>query len=422
LKIDKTERVLVVAPVGDDNDAIAALLGNEGLVTRVCRGIEECTRQIVAASGALLLTEEALESTHLPDLLQLLKEQPTWSELPVIVLTSGGESRRARLLDLAAAAAGTITLLERPIGTRTLVRSVQVALRSRRRQYQVRDLLAELQSLNRSLERRVSQRTAEAVDRANKLRRLSAELSLAEERERRRIAQVLHDDLQQLLIAAQISFFAHCKAKGAERRNALAQNVNEVLERSFELTRSLSTELAPPVLYEGGLAPALEWLTSQTAKRYNIKVTVKTDSSAEPQAIDVRVFLFQAVRELLLNSVKHAGRSPIHVAMVRDGRRKVRIVVSDHGAGFDPAKLDSKKGGTAGFGLFSIRERITSIGGEFRIQSTRGRGTQATLLAPCVSATPDKAKRRRPVRVSNATEPRRILAMRLKGHTGPIGN
>src|SRR4029453_7370003 len=101
---------------------------------------------------------------------EVLKAQAPWSELPLIVLTSGGESRRARLLDLAAAAAGTITLLERPISTRTLVRSVQVALRSRRRQYEVRDLLAELKSLNRTLERRVSQRTAEAVDGAEKLR------------------------------------------------------------------------------------------------------------------------------------------------------------------------------------------------------------------------------------------------------------
>jgi signal transduction histidine kinase len=127
----------------------------------------------------------------------------------------------------------------------------------------------------------------------------------------------------------------------------------------------------------------LKWLTSQTAGRYNIKITVKADSSADPQAIDVRVFLFQAVRELLFNSVKHAPRSPIHVTMKKDGQGKVRIVVSDQGAGFDPAKLDSKTMGTAGFGLFSIRERITSIGGEFGIQSAPGRGTQATLLAPC---------------------------------------
>ena len=395
MKTHKAEQVFIIAPVGHDASAIAALLGAEGFVTTVCQGIEECSRQIVATSGALLLTEEALESPRLPNLLQLLREQPTWSELPLIILTSGGESRRASLLDLAAAAAGTITLLERPISTRTLVRSVQVALRSRRRQYEVRDLFAKLKSLNRSLERRVSARTAEAVDRAEKLRRLSAELSLAEERERRRIAQVLHDDLQQLLIAARMSFFAHSKTDNAAKRDTLAQAVNEALLKSFELTRSLSAELAPPVLYEDGLAAALEWLTSQTAERYNIKITAKTDSSANPQAIDVRAFLFQAVRELLFNSVKHAPRCPIHVAMTNDGRRRVRIVVSDQGAGFDPAKLDSKAMATAGFGLFSIRERITGIGGEFRIQSTPGRGTRATLLAPYASPMPAKKNRRR---------------------------
>jgi signal transduction histidine kinase len=395
LKTHKAERVLIIAPIGDDASAIAALLGAKGFITRVCRGIEDCSSRIIAASGALLLTEEALESPKLSDLFQVLREQPTWSEFPLIILTSGDESRRASLLDLTAAAAGTITLLERPISTRTLVRSVQVALRSRRRQYEVRDLFAKLENLNLSLERRVSERTAEAVDRAEKLRRLSAELSLAEERERRRIAQLLHDDLQQLLIAARMSFFAHCNAKSAAKRDALAQAVNEALEKSFDLTRSLSAELAPPVLYENGLAAALVWLTNQTAGRYDIKITLKADSSADPQAIDVRVFLFQAVRELLFNSVKHAPRSPIHVAMTNDGRGKVRIVVCDRGAGFDPAKLESKTMGTTGFGLFSIRERITSIGGEFQIQSSQGRGTQATLLAPCAAAVPGKAKRRR---------------------------
>jgi len=385
LKTHKAERVLIIAPIGDDASAIAALLGDEGIVTRVCRGVEDCSRQIIVAAGALLLTEEALESPRLPDLFQVLREQPTWSELPVIILTSGSESRRASLLDLAAAAAGTLTLLERPISTRTLVRSVQVALRSRRRQYEVRDLFAKLKSLNRSLERRVSERTAEAVDRAEKLRRLSAELSLAEERERRRIAQILHDDLQQLLIAARMSFSAYCNANSLGKRDELAHAVNETLEKSFDLTRSLSAELAPPVLYEEGLAAALKWLTNQTAQRYNVKIRVQADSSADPQAIDVRVFLFRAVRELLFNSVKHAPRSPIDVVMTKDGRDRVRIVVSDQGAGFDPAKLDSKTMGTAGFGLFSIRERITSVGGEFRIQSTPGCGTQATLLAPRAS-------------------------------------
>src|SRR6476620_9093441 len=377
--MDKAERVLIVAPVGDDDDAIAALLGDEGLVTRVCQGIEECSRQIVAASGALLLTEEALESPQLPDLLQILREQPTWSELPVIVFTSGGESRRARLLDLAAAAAGTITLLERPISTRTLVRSMQVALRSRRRQYQTRDLVIQLKNLNETLEHRVAERTREAVEQAQKLRLLTAELSLAEEAERRRIAEMLHEDLQQLLMAARMQLAALCRTRGAAQREPIASEIANILERSYQLTRSLSVELAPPVLHERGLAAAFEWLAAETRKNYHVEVTVEADFSANPKAADVRIFLFRAVRELLLNSVKHAVGSAVHITMRHLRPDKVRIIVADDGPGFDPTSLDAPRTGSQSFGLLNLRERVNSFGGEFHINSGPKRGTRITL-------------------------------------------
>ena len=137
---NKDERVLIIAPVGQDAEAMAALLNAEGFETQICDGLDEYSQQTTESAGALLLTEEALESAQGSLLLDVLKAQPPWSELPLIILTSGGESRRAGLLNLAAAAAGSVTLLERPISTLTLIRSVQVALRSRRRQYQVRDL------------------------------------------------------------------------------------------------------------------------------------------------------------------------------------------------------------------------------------------------------------------------------------------
>src|SRR4029450_9578232 len=196
---NKDERVLIIAPVGQDAEAMAALVNAEGFETQICHGLDEHFRQITDSAGALLLTEEALDPAQGSLLLDVLKAQPPWSELPLIILTGGGESRRTGLLNLAAAAAGTVTLLERPISTLTLTRSVQVALRSRGRQYQVRDLVSQLANLNQTLGGRVAKRTAEAVEQAQKLRLLSAELSLAEEAERRRIAEMLHEDLQQLL-------------------------------------------------------------------------------------------------------------------------------------------------------------------------------------------------------------------------------
>ena len=379
---NKDERVLIIAPVGQDAEAMAALLNAEGFETQICHGLDEYSRQITDSAGALLLTEEALESAQGSLLLDVLKAQPPWSELPLIILTSGGESRRAGLLDLAAAAAGTVTLLERPISTLTLMRSVQVALRSRRRQYQVRDLVTQLANLNETLEQRVAKRTAEAVEQAQKLRLLSAELSLAEEAERRRIAEMLHEDLQQLLVAARMQLAALCRTQDAAQREPIAREIADLLERSFQLTRSLSVELAPPVLYEHGLAAALEWFAAETRKNYNIEVTVEADCSANPKAADVRIFLFRAVRELLLNSAKHAGGSAVHITMQHRRPGKVRIIVADDGPGFDPNSLDDKRTGSQTVGLLNIRERVSSFGGEFHINSGPKRGTRITLSLP----------------------------------------
>ena len=379
---NKDEPVIIIAPVGQDAEAMATLLNAEGLETQICHGLDEYPRPIWDSAGALLLTEEALVPAQGSLLLDVLKTQPPWSELPLVILTSGGESRRTELLNLAVVAAGSVTLLERPIGTLTLIRSVQVALRSRRRQYQVRDLVTQLANLNETLEERVAKRTAEAVQQAQKLRLLSAELSLAEETERRRVAEMLHEDLQQLLVAARMQLGALCRTQDAVQREPIAREIAEVLERSFQLTRSLSVELAPPVLYEHGLAAALEWFAAETCKNYNIEVTVEADSSANPKAADVRIFLFRAVRELLLNSAKHAGGSPVHITMQHRRPDNVRIIVADNGPGFDPNLLDGKRTGSQTVGLFTIRERVSSFGGEFRINSGPKRGTQITLSLP----------------------------------------
>jgi signal transduction histidine kinase len=378
-RMHKNERVIIIAPVGQDAAAMATLLDAQGFETQICNGSAEYSRQITDSAGALLLTEEALESAQGSLLLDVLKAQPPWSELPLIILTSGGESRRAGLLNLAAAAAGSVTLLERPISTLTLMRSVQGALGSRRRQYQVRDLVADLANLNQTLEQRVAKGTAEAVEQAQKLRLLSAELSLAEEAERRRIAEMLHEDLQQLLVAARMQLAALCRTRDATRREPIAREIAHVLERSFELTRSLVAELAPPVLHERGLAAALEWLAAETRKNYNVEITVEADPSANPKAADVSIFLFRAVRELLLNSVKHAVGSAVQITMkhLRPGR--VRITVVDGGPGFDPTSLDAQRTGSQKFGLFNIRDRVSSFGGEFDINSGPRRGTHITL-------------------------------------------
>ena len=150
------ERIVILAPIGQDAPAMATLLNSNGFHATVCGTAREACHELSLGVGVLLVTEEAFELPEIPELLAYLENQPPWSELPLIVLTRGGESRLARLLNLVAEAAGAITLLERPIGEATLLRSIEVGLRSRRRQYQVGDLLAQ-QSLSQKQLRKSEQ-------------------------------------------------------------------------------------------------------------------------------------------------------------------------------------------------------------------------------------------------------------------------
>jgi PAS domain S-box-containing protein len=139
---------------------MAELLQREGVQACTCATAADCAARISAGIGALLFTEEALELPGASAIFDALTAQPSWSELPLLVLTRGGERRVSTLLDLAAPIAGSLTVLERPMSAVTLLRSVQVALRSRQRQYEVRDLLAELHRQKDEL--RQSQATLQA--------------------------------------------------------------------------------------------------------------------------------------------------------------------------------------------------------------------------------------------------------------------
>ena len=149
---DPHQRVLIVAPVEGDAAAISSLLKQQDLEVTVCKGTGEACEQLQSGAGALVLADEALGGSDTDRLFALLKAQPTWSELPLIVLTQAKtQSRFEQLIGWLAKSAGSITVLERPISTLTLLRSVNVALRSRNRQYQVRDLLIQQQQREFSL-------------------------------------------------------------------------------------------------------------------------------------------------------------------------------------------------------------------------------------------------------------------------------
>ena len=229
----------------------------------------------------------------------------------------------------------------------------------------------EVQALNAGLERRVRQRTALA-------RRLLARLTAAEEEERKRIAQVLHDDLQQRLYGLGLTLSLMRRQSDGEA--PLLDRAEAVLAEAAALTRTLSTELSPAVLDTADLDEVLEWVAEHVRDQYGLDVRVEVEDGCRIEDPAVRVAVYQVLRELLFNVVKHAGADRARLtARATDGA--VVVTVEDEGAGFDPAALDGGGQGT-GLGLSSAHGRLDLVGGRIDVDAAPGRGTRVTLTVP----------------------------------------
>jgi PAS domain S-box-containing protein len=234
------------------------------------------------------------------------------------------------------------------------------------------------------LEIMVAQRTEMLIDRTDRLRALASELTSAEQRERKRLAAVLHDDLQQMLYAAQMKLRLTTRNQDLDAIRKLIDDALEQIVQAVDSARTMTCQLRPPALYEAGLVPALEWLAADIMDRHSMEVSITGPGMADTIGDDMRALLFESVRELLFNIVKYAKTDRANVDVEQDGS-SVRIVVSDDGEGFDPAtRIDNRK---QGFGLFSVHERIAAIGGEFTIDSAVKRGTRVEITAPLVTRT-----------------------------------
>jgi len=205
------------------------------------------------------------------------------------------------------------------------------------------------------------------------LRSLVSELSLIEERERRKLATQLHDQVGQTLAITKIKLGALQELSSSTHLAESVDEISKLIEQTIQDARSLTFELSPPILYELGLDAAVEWLTEQMQKQYGIQIDFEGDRHSRPLDQNIRVFLFLAVRELLMNVVKHAKARKAKV-VIRRGGNTIRVTVQDDGVGFDISKIRT------GFGLFSIRERLHHLGGHLEIETGHDKGSRFTIV------------------------------------------
>ncbi len=214
------------------------------------------------------------------------------------------------------------------------------------------------------------------------LKSLASQLSLTEERERRRIATELHDRIGQTLVISKIKLQTLLKRQSFGQSCRELSEVCDLLDRTIQDTRSLTFDLSYPILYELGFEAAVaEWLAEQIEARHGIATEFEDDGRPKPLEEDIRVLLFRSVQEVLINVVKHARAHRVRVFSRRvDGR--IHVDVEDDGEGFNLSEVSSIAAETGGFGLFSIRERLEQVGGRLEVDSEPGRGTKVMIVAP----------------------------------------
>jgi len=220
------------------------------------------------------------------------------------------------------------------------------------------------------------------IDYQKRLRSMASQLSLIEERERRRIATELHDRVGQDLALSMLRLDNLRKSASSGVLAGQLGEISGLLEKVVQDTRFLVFDLCSPLLYTFGFERTMEeWLTQQVQQRHGIKCEFEDDGQSKPLEENVCVTLFQATRELLINVIKHAQASSAKVS-IRRKDMEIEIVVQDDGVGFDLSEIEP--GGYMGdrFGLFSISERLTYLGGGLKVESELGHGTRVTLVAP----------------------------------------
>ncbi len=305
---------------------------------------EEGILEAVEENPDLILLDIMMPGMDGYETCKFLKSQNKTKQIPIIMISALGRDSAERSKGLNA---GADSFISKPFDQVELKAQINVALRIKNYQ--------------------------------EKLKKLNAEITLVEERERRRIAENLHDSLGQTLSLA----FMHLSSISLDECPAQAkktiQFTSKLLNKSIEESRALTYDLSPPILYELGLIPAIKWKLEQFEKEYGIKAILIAENDNKHLLKDHKIFLYRIIGELLSNINKHANASHVEVKLfIKD--KQFFITVEDNGIGIDKVNIKPASA-DGGYGLLSIMERIESMNGTFKIEPTNN-GTVAEMEVP----------------------------------------
>jgi signal transduction histidine kinase len=387
-------RVPVLTYAPKDSELTAEILKRSGIDCVICRDLGDLCDKLIEGAGAALVVEEALSVEPDDILCTYIAEQPSWSDLPVLVLAAGGADspRIANAMDRL----GNVTVLERPIRIAALVSAVRSALRARSRQYQVREDAKALREARDQLEVRVQERTAELtttnsileqkiseVEAAEKRSQLLLrELVSAQENERARIARDLHDELGQQLTGLRLHLAQIEKGlpKKSPARDMLSLSEREA-EKIDTHVSFLSWMIRPTMIEEIGLPKALEGYIREWSRNFNTPIEFKSAKPPSERLLaEIEINIYRIAQECLNNIAKYAEATKVAV-LLSITTSETTLIVEDNGKGFDPSG-ETERSSRGGLGIRGMRERAELLEGEFQIESSPAAGTTVYVRIP----------------------------------------
>jgi signal transduction histidine kinase len=401
------ETVFVHAPSRQDSGAVAGLIERGGLRAQVLSNLADLPSRLDRGAGAILLSEESIAShPHQQFLLDALEKQPNWSEIPVLLIGASHGRRSASVAQLSVGGYANVVLLERPLRFAGLVSALKAALRARRKQYQIRDYLAERDRHELELEQRVRERTRD-LEQAHESQE-HAERAMREAQKAEAIGQltggVAHDFNNLLMVFTGGLTLLEKKWNDREQRDFILKGMRQAAERGQALTKQLLAfarriKLDPQPVDFAALLEGMRVLMGG-ALRGDIEFKVDIPSDLWPLFAD-RTQLELAILNLAVNArdaMPQGGALRIsaenRAVDSDDGSGKneyVAIAIEDTGAGIPPALLErvfdpffttKPIGKGTGLGLSQVYGFARQSGGTATIESEEGRGTKITLLLP----------------------------------------
>lgn len=221
----------------------------------------------------------------------------------------------------------------------------------------------------------------EIEDYQKKLKHLSTEIVLIEERQRKAIAANIHDNLSQALVISKMRLNELLNQASQKRFSDEVRTVVNLVSEALENSRKITYDLSPPVLYELGLVEALEWLAEKVGRDYELEVSFHSEIEDIMLPESKLILVYRAVQEVLNNVVKHAHATKVNLNIIKEDHKRFMICVKDNGVGFEKHEA-TVKSMAGGFGLFAVKERIENLSGNFEIHSEKEKGTKVKIIIP----------------------------------------